>query len=146
MNFSCDGTIDKIEFAASHANEASGTVEFQVWRPAASSSRTVTLYTLITEAPYSGNLGDQGYIIGTITPSLPVSSGDILGIFISDSGSLNVGTTSARNDDFTVYQLKEGSSIMASTADIPNFYDSSSDFSPLLSVSFGELMYSQTAL
>ena len=142
MNFSCDGTIDKIEFAASHAEEARGTVEFQVWRPSASSSGIVTLYELITDAPYSGSFDDGGYRTGVISPSFTVSSGDILGIFVDNSRSLNVGTTSVRNDDYTVYQLKEGSSNTASTANIPSYYDSSSNFSPLLSVSFGELMYS----
>ena len=138
MNFSCDGTIDKIEFAASHAEEARGTVEFEVWRPSASSSGIVTLYELITDAPYSGSFDDGGYRTGTISPSFTVSSGDVLGIFVRNSRSLNVGTTSRSDDDFLVYRLKDGSGT-ATTANIPSSYDSSSNFSPLVTVSFGEL-------
>ena len=138
MNFSCDGTIDKIEFAASHAEEVRGTVEFEVWRPSASSSGTVTLYALITDATYTRRIDDGGYRTGTISPSFTVSSGDILGIFVHNSRTLNVGTTSIGDDDFLVYRLKDGSGT-TTTANIPSSYDSSSNFSPLVTVSFGEL-------
>jgi hypothetical protein len=135
MNFSCEGTITEIEFAASHINqpEQMGTVHFEVWRPASSSAGTTYLYSRITSTLYSTML-DGKITTAKANATMSVSSGDILGYFISNSATLNVLTTS-RPDDFSVYRLKGGSST-STIADVSNSYDSSSNYSPLVSVSF----------
>ena len=137
MNFSCEGIITEIEFAVSHISRTNqmGTVNFEVWRPASSSSGTTYLYSRITSTLYSTML-DGRIITARVNAAMSVSSGDILGYFISNSETLNVLTTS-RPDDFSVYRLKGGSST-STIADVSNSYDSSSNYSPLVSVSFGE--------
>ena len=137
MNFSCDGTITEIEFAASFAEERRGTIDFEVWRPVESSSGTITLFSSVTDVRYTGMLDDDdgGHARTSVVVPMSVSSGDVLGIYVINTRSLNI-LTSSKNDDFTVYQLKDGSSTK-STANIPSSYDSSSSYSPLVSVSFG---------
>jgi hypothetical protein len=136
MNFSCDGTITEFEFAESLAMNGVGTIRFEVWRPMASSSGVVTLFTSITSVAYTGGMQQNrnGHEITSLSASMPVSSGDVLGVLVPDGDILNILTTEI--SDFTVYQLKGGSS-SDSTANIPSSYDSSSSYSPLVSVSFG---------
>ena len=134
MNFSCNGIIAEITFSASYQGGQSGAIQFEVWRPQETSDSLVITYSRADET-YSTQFLESHAMqtLVIVRPSMTVSSKDILGISIG-----NLSIFSQPFDSFTVYQLKSDATF-STQANIPSSY-TSTFFSPLVSVSFGEFV------
>lgn len=134
LEFKCDGNVTRVMFVAS--GEGSARLQFQAWKPLPPNGR-VTAYSLATAVDVSRSFtsSDETTITEALASPLTVSANDVLGVYVSNTDSVELFATEERG--FTMYSHGDTSQ----TLKISNLATSTS-ISVFVSVGFGELCVS----